>query len=180
MLSWTFGMDPKKFSPVDWKRTRQLTPISELRREMGVDWSTIPQKKEKEDVSEANAKDRNLFGKIITDKEEFCPLTKLAYQSIVKAKRREQVHNLFLEEIEQVFDQLEERAMQMTDCHFEVAFDINIAYDIDKVEVLLRDYFLDLGFDVIVAERNDERSGERGDERNDERNDERKVVFTLT
>lgn len=162
MLSWGFGINPKKFNSVDWKRTRQITPISELRREMGVDWSAIQQKKE-EEASDV---------KVTIEKEEVYPLTKLAYQEIVKAKRRENVHNLFLGEIEQVFDQLEERAMQMTDCHFEVSFGINASYDIDKVEVLLRDYFLDLGFDVIVAERNDERSGER--------DDERKVVFTLT
>ena len=162
MLSWGFGINPKKFNSVDWKRTRQITPISELRREMGADWITNQQKKE-EDASDA---------KVTIEKEGVYPLTKLAYQEIVKAKRRENVHNLFLGEMEQVFDQLEERAMQMTDCHFEVSFDIRESYDIDKVEVLLRDYFLDLGFDVIVAERNDER--------NDEQCDERKVVFTLT
>ncbi len=153
-------MDAKKFSPIDWKRARQLTPLSELRRDMGVDWRTVSQEKKEVETTEGN-----LLNKIInSDKEEFCPLTKLKYQAIVKARRRQQVHDNFLEELGQVFDQLEYRAMQMTDCHFEVSFDIGNDYDIDKVEVLLRDYFLDLGFDVIVAERGDEQ----------------KVVLTLT
>ncbi len=180
MLSWGFGIDSKKFGPIDWRRTRQLIPLSEIRREMSTDWSSIPQKIEKEEVSETDTRNKGLLRAkhsvlsdiraehLLTEKEEFYPLTKIAYQSIVKAKRREYVHSLFLEELDQVFNQMEERAMQMTDCHFEVSFDIKEAYDIDKVEVLLRDYFLDLEFDVIVAERSNEQLGDR------------KVVFTLT
>ncbi len=186
MLSWTFGMDPKKFGPIDWRRTRQSIPLSEIRREMATEWS-IPQKMEKVSTSETDTRNKGLLraehsvledvrakhsvlediGKSIAEKEQFYPLSKIAYQSIVKTKRREHVHSLFLEELEQVFNQLEDKAMQMIDCHFEVSFDIKEAYDIDKVEILLRDYFLDLEFDVIVAERNDEQS-------------DRKVVFTLT
>jgi hypothetical protein len=168
MLSWGFGIDPKKYGPADWKRPRQLTPIpiSELRREIGTQWSGMPQEEEKEEKEEGIFKKPLDVSCLNTDKEEFYPLTKMAYQAIVKAKRREQVHSLFLEELMQVFDQLEEKATQMTDCHFEVSFDINEAYNIDKVEILLRDYFMDLGFEVIVAERGED--------------DERKVVFTLT
>ncbi len=165
MLSWGFGIDSKKFSPVDWDRSRQLIPRPELRNETKVDWDSISQskKKDQEASSENKEKDGNLPSNLIAEKE-FYPLTKLEYQEIVKAKRREQVHNLFLEELEHVFHQLGEKAVQMTDCHFEVSFDINETYDIDKAEVLLRDYFLDLEYDVIVAERGDER----------------KVIFTLT
>jgi hypothetical protein len=161
-------MDSKKFGSVGWNRSRELVHLSELRRDTGIDWKTFAQRKEEENVSKTSNKTESLLSKLEVGKEEFYPLTKSEYREIVKVTRREQVHNLFLEEMEQVFQQLEERAMQMVDCHFEVSFDINEAYDIDKAEILLRDYFLDLGFDVIVAERNDEQSNEQ------------KVVFTLT
>lgn len=168
MLSWGFGIDPKKYAPVDWKRPRQLTPIpiSELRREIGTQWSGIPQKEEKEEKEEGFLKKPLNESCLDTEREEFYPLTKTAYQKIVKAKRREQVHSLFLEELIQVFEQLEEKAKEMTDCHFEVSFDVNEAYNIDNVEILLRDYFMDLDFEVIVAERGDD--------------DERRVIFTLS
>jgi len=168
MLSWGFGIDPKKYGPVDWECPRQICPIpvSELRREIGTQWNGVSQKEEKEEGIEDT--DKSLLNRSILNKEneEFYPLSKMAYQAIVKAKRREQVHSLFLEELMQVFDQLEEKAKEMSECHFEVSFDINEAYNIDKVEVLLRDYFMDLGFEAIVAERGED--------------DERKVVFTLT
>ena len=160
MLSWTFGMDSKKYGSVDWDHARQL------RNETRVDFNSVSQSKktDQEASPEIESKDGNLSSELITKKEEFHPLSKSEYQEIVKATRRKQVHTLFLEELEHVFHQLGGRAVQMTNCHFEVSFDINESYNIDKVEVLLRDYFLDLEYDVIVAERCDDR----------------KVIFTLT
>lgn len=163
MLNWTFGMNPKKFSPGDWSHTHQSVLASELKNEARVDSGLQPKKMDQDSSLEPESKGENLSNNQVT-KKEFYPLSKLEYREIVKAKRREQVHSLFLEELDHVFYQLGEKALQMTNCHFEVSFDINETYDIDKVEVLLRDYFLDLGYDVIVAERGDDRH----------------VIFTLT
>ena len=90
-----------------------------------------------------------------TGVNKFVPLSKSDYYNISKNRRRREIHRLFEDELIEIFNKMEDQALQLRDCHFEVSF--NIQYidneDMDLIEELLRDYFIDLGYNVVVADR---------------------------
>ena len=163
MLSWVFNTDASRFCPID--QNHKPLSLSELKREMGVDLDVIPHSNKNVNIDDFGLKISELNAECNVEPEvesngtyksnlaDFSPLTKLEYQTIVKGERRTRVHALFSKELEDVSNQLRKQAMKMTNCRFEVAFDIIDTHVIGEAEILLRDYFIDLGFDVIVAER---------------------------
>ena len=83
-------------------------------------------------------------------------LSKAKYQEIVQNKCREFVHKHFADVLSKLFMILEEDAKKMKHCHREVTFETPNHFDVDKIEVLLGEYFKDIGFSVIAEPRKDD------------------------
>nr|QBK86365.1 MAG: hypothetical protein LCMAC102_01600 [Marseillevirus LCMAC102] len=83
-------------------------------------------------------------------------LSKAKYLGIVQNKRREFVHKHFAGVLSKLFMLLEEDAKNIKPCHREATFETPDHFDVDKTEILLREYFKDIGFSVIAEPRKDD------------------------
>lgn len=79
--------------------------------------------------------------------------TKNRYLETFQAKRKDFIHRHFGDILPQIFDKLEKSAQLMKNCHVDIEIPIPEHFDIDKSEVMLREYFKDLGYTSIPTAR---------------------------
>jgi hypothetical protein len=82
-------------------------------------------------------------------------VTKAEYSSVLKTKRSEFVHSHFEKELSILFKNLADDAKNMKQCHRECSFEIPDHFNKDKMEALLKAYFLDLGYTPITENSSD-------------------------
>ena len=88
---------------------------------------------------------KKTFSKV-SQMEQF---SKKDYEDIVKVRRREFVHKYFETPIVKAFNTLREEANRMRNCHTEVTLEIPDHFDLHKTTEMIRQYFLDLGYEPI-------------------------------
>ena len=81
------------------------------------------------------------------------PFTKTSYEMTLIRKRSEFVMKHFEEDCNNIFISLEKSAKAGKECHYEATFIIPEHFDIAKTKVILKRYFEDLGYDVIVERK---------------------------
>jgi hypothetical protein len=77
-------------------------------------------------------------------------VTKAEYSSVLKTKRSDFVHSHFEKELAILFKRLAEDAEKMKQCHRECSFEIPDHFNKDRMEALLKAYFIDLGYTPIT------------------------------
>ena len=85
-----------------------------------------------------------------TDIPRLMIVTKAEYSSVLKTKRSDFVHSHFEKELVVLFKNLAEDAEKMKPCHRECSFEIPDHFNKDRMEALLKAYFLDLGYTPIT------------------------------
>ena len=81
------------------------------------------------------------------------PFTKASYELTLVRKRAEFVMTHFEEDCNDIFISLEKSAKAGKECHYEATFTIPEHFDIVKTKDILKMYFEDLGYDVIVERK---------------------------
>lgn len=95
-------------------------------------------------------------GFLITMEDPVKQLSKSEYINIVQTKRREFVHSHFEKNLRELFIKLETEATRMRNCHCEFKVVCPDHFNVDHIELMLRSYFKDIGFDTISDGRKDE------------------------
>jgi len=84
--------------------------------------------------------------------------TKEDYNRIVQGKRELFILEHFSSVINELFQKLREDAEKMRNCHHEVSFECPDHFNVDRTELILRNYFKDLGYETVADPRKDEDS----------------------
>ncbi len=98
----------------------------------------------------------SLTGHIFTKTGEIhYTLSKFEYNELVKKKRQEYVHTYFYPELYKFYLDLEIDAKAIKPCHRNITFKVPLSFDIDKTEVVLCEYFKDLGYKTLTEIKKD-------------------------
>lgn len=81
------------------------------------------------------------------------PFSKKDYKMALRQKRSEFVTHNFASDCIVIFDTLEKSAKEGKECHVEANFIVPEYFDICKTKDMLKQYFEDLGYDVIVERK---------------------------
>lgn len=85
-------------------------------------------------------------------KYEVKELYKEDYDNIVFIKRREFMMKYFSKDLKNAFEELEEQANKMKKCEHTISFSVEDHFDSKKIEIIIIDYFIDLGYKPTIVQ----------------------------